>query len=394
MLTNDLLRYEVGEHDITPRYLPRKRADYYLKIAEELIRIFKTHLGKSRHELECALDEYESDRVGYKIIRGLAKILEGFVEFQPADDLDYPEFRRRVFEFAEKFRPVVQEPDVIHQNVRQIVLDKFRVENGSVPPNLYGDLPEQQRLVRMAPTINPEILIRRYNLALAQGILYRCHRMEIKIWDGYKTVFWYLKLAQLMHRIYKNENGYLIIVDGPFSLFKKTQKYGVNLARFLPGLLLAQKWQMHATVNTERGERHFFLNQDCGLTSYYKKENPFDSTVEEAFYKNFRKRKTEWQIEREPEILDLGDTVLIPDFKLIHLDGTEKLLEIVGFWTPEYLEKKLDKLRRTERTDLIVAVNENLNCSRRDFNGTVIFYKTRLKVGEVLKILDEDKAHV
>ena len=87
--------------------------------------------------------------------------------------------------------------------------------------------------------------------------------------------------------------------------------------------------------------------------------------------------------------MDLGDTVLIPDFKFIHSDGGTVLMEIVGFWTPEYLKKKLEKLYRVNRKDLIVAVNENLNCSKRDFDGPVIFYKTRIKVNEVLKVLSE-----
>ncbi len=237
--------------------------------------------------------------------------------------------------------------------------------------------------------ITPTELLRRYNLALAQGLLYRCFRMQVWVGDHYKTVFHYLKLAQLMHRIRKTRDGYHIVVDGPFSMFRRTQKYGVNLARFLPGLLLAERWRMSAEIRTEQGVRHFNLDQNCGLHSHYRKEHPFDSSVEEAFYNVFRRRKTEWEIERESEIVDLGDTVLIPDFRLRHPDGRSFLLEIVGFWTPEYLEKKLDKLRRAGRKDLIVAVNETLNCSKEDFRGPVLFFKTRVKVGEVLKLIEE-----
>ncbi|MFQ5650318.1 MAG: DUF790 family protein [bacterium] len=391
MLTSDLLRFQVSETAITPRYLKRRHAAYYLQIATDLIEIFKTHTGKSRRDLETALNDYESDLVGYKIIRGLAKVLDGFAEYDSPDALDYAQIRRQLFEFAETYRPIVRQADLVHQQVVSGVLARFEQEHGPLPQDLYGDLPDQQILRRVDGRLTPESLLRRYNLALAQGILYRCHRMEIKIWDGYKTVFRYLKLARLMHKIRRLPDHYFVEVDGPFALFRKTQKYGVNLARFLPALLLAKKWQMVAAVNTEHGQRTFDLDQDCGLATHYRDETLFDSAVEEAFYANFVKRKTEWVIERESEIIDLGDTVLIPDFKLVHPDGRQALLEIVGFWTPEYLSKKLDKLKRANRKDLIVAVNANLNCSREAFQGPVIFYKTRLKVKDVLQVLQEQE---
>jgi len=392
MLTSDLLRYDVDEKYITPRYLKRKHAVTYLKIADDLIAIYHAHHMKPRRELDEALSEYESDRVGYKILRGLVKILDGFVQYQPGENVDYPEFRKRLFEFVEAYRPIVRQVDLIHHHFSKDVLREFSSATGLESQNLYGDLPDQQILDKIDIKLTPEDLIKRYNLALAQGILYRCYKMDIRIWDGYKTVFQYLKLAQLMHKTHRVDNAYLVEIDGPFSLFRRTQKYGVNLARFLPGLLLAQKWHMNGFVNTEKGQRCFVLDQNCGLTSHYKKSHPFDSSVEKAFFDNFKKRKTAWDIEREAEILDLGDAVLIPDFKLVHPDGREVLLEIVGFWTPEYLEKKLAKLQRVKRKDLIVAVNENLNCSQKDFSGRpVLFYKTRVKVKDVLEILNRVK---
>lgn len=389
MLTSDLLRYKIEGHRIKPRYLTRKQAGQYLSIADDLIALYNSHVGKRRRDLDNALDEYEAERVDYKIIRGLTKLLDGFAEFEPAEAFDHTEFRLRLFEFAERFRPLVREVDLVHQTTRDDVMQRFSAEYGVRPQDLYGDLPDAQILVDMQRTLTPEELLRRYNLALAQGILYRCHTMQITLHDSYKTVFRYLKLAQLMHKIEKQEVGYRITIDGPLSLFRRTQKYGVNMARFLPGLLLAHKWQMTAAVRTETGEKYFSLDQNCGLVSTYKAGHVFDSAVEEALYKQFTKRDTEWRIEREGEVVDFGDTVLIPDFKFVHADGRQALLEIVGFWTPEYLESKLGKLRRANREDLLIAVNENLNCSKQAFTGPVLFYKTRVKVRDVLNLLEE-----
>ena len=314
LLTNDLLRYSTDAETIKPRYLKRKYAPYYLNIAQDLINIYEAYVGKTRGELEQELDRYENTSVNYKIQRGLAKILDGFAEFETDRDFDYPRYRRKLFEAVERHRPVVRQPDLVHASTKEKVLEKIRGDIGALPRFLYGDLPEHSRLEELKRRLSPEDLVKRYNLALAQGVLYRCVYMEFTLRDSFKTVFQYLKLAQLMHRITKEREAYRIEVDGPFSLFRRTQKYGVNLARFLPGLLLAENWRMAAHINTPDGLRFFSLNHDCGLTSHYRQGNPFDSALEEAFYSGFKKRQTEWEIQRETEVLDLGDSVFIPDF--------------------------------------------------------------------------------
>ena len=391
MLTADLLRYKVDGEAVQPRYLTRKQAGYYLQVAAELIALVRSHIGKPRAELESALRKMEGARVGYKILRGLARLLLDQVEFAPESKRDLPALRLQLFEFAEQFRPIVMNRDLLRQTSRDTVLQAFQAQAGPLPNNLYGDLPESFILKIIKPLPTPEALLRRYNLALAQGLLYHCTRMQIRLWDNFKTVFHYLKLAGLMHHITPEGDAYRLVVDGPVSLFQRTRRYGVNMARFLPGLLLASKWQMQASISMPAGNKWFYLDHRCGLKSHYAEEGPFDSRVEEAFYQQFCKRKTEWQIEREGELIDLGDTVLIPDFRFVHPDGRCALLEIVGFWTPAYLQKKIDKLNRAQRQDLLIAVNETLNCTRDTFRGPLIFYKTRVKVGEVLQWLEGQK---
>ena len=47
-----------------------------------------------------------------------------------------------------------------------------------------------------------------------------------------------------------------------------------------------------------------------------------------------------WQLIREGEILHEGQKTFVPDFTFRHEDGTQVFLEIVGFWTPEYLARQ------------------------------------------------------
>jgi predicted nuclease of restriction endonuclease-like RecB superfamily len=54
-----------------------------------------------------------------------------------------------------------------------------------------------------------------------------------------------------------------------------------------------------------------------------------------------------WTWEHESELLYIGQSVLTPDFALRHhLNGTVIHVEVVGFWTPEYLADKRLRLQR------------------------------------------------
>ncbi len=69
------------------------------------------------------------------------------------------------------------------------------------------------------------------------------------------------------------------------------------------------------------------------------------------------------------------------------------LLEIVGYWRPEYLRKKFAQVRRANRDDLILAISQRLNLERagvklNDLPGRVVWFKERLIPKSVLEVLE------
>ena len=95
---------------------------------------------------------------------------------------------------------------------------------------------------------------------------------------------------------------------------------------------------------------------------------------------------------REDDVIDLGAEVLLPDFALEHPDGSRAILEIVGFWTPEYLEEKLDKIRQADVENLVLAVFENLDCMSEDIDlaaDRVLWFKIGIHVYDVVDLAEE-----
>lgn len=92
-------------------------------------------------------------------------------------------------------------------------------------------------------------------------------------------------------------------------------------------------------------------------------------------------------ISTEDGVLNLGAKVMIPGFTLKHPDGRQAILEIVGFWTPEYLDKKLEKIQNADLDHLLVAVSERLECSADDFEGAsnrILWFKSGIHVYDIV----------
>lgn len=393
MLTKDLLRYRIDDGRIGPAFLAPDSPRYGLAVVG-LWRIICSHLGKTRGELDSALEKFSAGRTDYRAIRGLAKILLNRAEF--VSDADHAkDLRDSVFLEAARYWPITRNRTLPQDVTRQDILEKVAAEVGRPPSELeeglYDDLPERQRLLRIDTTGNPEETIARYNLELARGLLYDAERVVIEIEDSYQDVVRYIKLCRLMHDLSRAEHGYRIELDGPLSLLRGTRRYGLKMAVFLPALALCQKWRMEAVI-VKAGERLIFtLDDRSGLISHFRRFPLFDSKLESDFAANFekafRRGLNEWTLSRADAILPAGgNNVMIPDFTLRHRSGKEVYLEIVGFWTPEYLRRKILKARAAELPNLLLAVSKRLALSEafgEDLN--VLWFAGKLSTAEVIE---------
>ncbi len=402
MLKSELIlpRLKKRRHNVEPLALP---ADYhYLKIANDLIQLMKSYVSQSRRELDDALRAYEGDSLDYRIIRGLANVLLSRCIFSNEPLVNPIELRTTLF----KQGPVMVKNDLLTGKTRpQVIAEtapKFNLTLAQVEQNLFADLMEERILLGVGEIFTPVDLIARYNLEVARGLLYWAREVDITIHDGYKDIFKYIKLFKLMHTIYPiPKSGYKITLHGAISPFvKSTIRYGLQFAKFLPALLLCKTWQMDAEVQLPETNRplHYFLDDKTTLHSHFKASGQFDSKLEADFATEFEAKygdtKRKWQLAREDEIIVIGDTVMIPDFSLTHRkDGRRALIEIIGFWHPQYLQRKLRKVRQAGRTDLILLVYESANVAEGVFEkvaaGEVLSFKKKPVLKEVLATVEK-----
>ncbi len=413
MLTSDLvLARREGDRVVPFRLDPEDAA--HLRLAEALIELFNRHVGQRREVLDAALADFIGVSPAFRIPRGLVKLLaDERAEFAPPPTpLPAFELRRRVFLAAAEQYPLSLTPSMltpvtaldIHAEVALRLSAELgrEVQAEEVAAGLFADRRDQQRLLSFdAPT--PRWLLDRYNLAQAQGILYRCIRMQLvaerNIPARYQQLFRLIKFHRLIHQITGDpEQGYEIELDGPASVLQCTTRYGVDMAVFLPALLWCTKWRMKAELQEADGRTRWLVldSATTTLVSHYKDQPLYDSALERTFAERFERLESQWRLERETEIIHLGQMVLIPDFRFRHReDGRTALLEIVGYWRPDYLRRKFAKLAAAGRSDLVVALNAELHVGSRErerletLPGPVVFFKQALDPKAVLAALEQ-----
>jgi predicted nuclease of restriction endonuclease-like RecB superfamily len=393
MLTRELLRYRITGEEITPIYLTPTGGRKYLRFATAIVDSYRAGVGTRLSEIHARLAPLTMTPADLTVLRGLVKVAEESARIAAPAEIDAGALRRAVFLLAAEHGAGVRrdDPDFLaaaHAPLAAIA-ETFGITTDEVFSLLFADLKERRILRTFDETLTPAGLLARYNTALAQAMLYRATRLVVDLADSYKTVFKYIKLAGLMHTVRAHESGYRIWLDGPLSLFAQVERYGVAMARLLPAILLCHRWRLIALVRVGDTEKRFTLSPRDGLTSHYPAEAVFDSALEAAFFRRFTRRAHKgWTITREGAILDLRDTVLIPDFTFTHADGRIAHLEIVGFWTPEYLRRKISKLRRLDAANVIVAIPARRDCPLDDLTGPVIRFKTRVLLKDLLPALE------
>lgn len=404
MLPTDLLIHRQNGEEIIPKRL--KLDKMTLELAVELIDCFREAVGKTQGVLERQLLELEGDTTDYKVKRGLAYILKSsFCTFEVVSPLEPQMLRERVFALAAKSVSSPQSTQATLSQIADELSHEFEREvlPQQVHDGLYADLNENKILIAFdAPT--PEDLLHRYNLSQVQGVFYRASQLSLNahrnVPGEYKLLFRYLKLFQLMAYIEGDaDHGFTITIDGPTSLFNPSTRYGLAIAKMIPALLHVTRWSLSSILqtrdfytNTWKTGR-FTLNSECGLVSHYPPGKPYDSMLEASFADKWDSLKSDWVLEREVDLVPIPGSVMIPDFRLVHPDGRTFLLEIVGYWRPEYLQKKFSQVRRAERDDLILAISERLNLEKagvklNDVPARIIWFKDKLLPKAVLAALE------
>lgn len=388
MLPVELLRFKVKKGRIYLKFAALDREN--LEIAQNLIEVYAAQVNKKKGELLELLMEFEK-YYDYRFIRGLSALLERRCSFEISSSIDPLIARREVFEEANKFAPVTEQWK--RDRALQLAASKLNITKDELEKSLFADL-DEELILKSFTQPAPVELLKWYNLSLVQTLLLKAASLEFEVSYNYGLIIRKLKNLGLMYFAEKRNDRLWITVEGALALFKLTERYGTSLARLIPVILGAGEWRVRASIVIRHGEvpkiYEFQLDHSSkDLLAHFEfgERDVFDSAVERNFAHRFNALKTGWTLKREPEPLISGTSIFIPDFSL-EKNGMQLYLEIIGFYTEEYLKRKLQKLKQLKNGNFIICVDKNLACSNlEEIPGKLIFFEKEIPLKPVLDFL-------
>jgi predicted nuclease of restriction endonuclease-like RecB superfamily len=389
LLPNALLSVWKRKGEIQPRYAKPSSSNY--ETANILIEAYKMQVGEKKKTLKSLVTELEDKGYEYRFVRALSLLLDRKSTFVCQCKVDSVDLRRKIFQATEQFG--LPTTSKTRQILIESVASKMSLTVEDVEKYIYSDLDDELVLEKfLAPSASE--LLAEYNLSLTQTLLFNATELSFTSSGNWQYLFHAIKKFGLIYEVYQ-DNGLWVKIDGPASLFKLTQRYGVGIAKLLPIIVSNSEWTIKAKVLWR------FTNEICDfklesqkhatlLKKPYSPIPTYDSSIEEDFASHFQALTSGWMLKREPEPVSAGKQVIIPDFSL-EKANIKIYLEIVGFWTEEYLLRKIEKLKQVE-VKMLLLVNEALTCEKLSAlekrpQLDLIYYRDKISLPPILRYL-------
>ena len=361
MLPKPLLQSRREGTTITPAWLLPEHDEWLETLIESLV----SCEGLSSAGADACVDQLafgaRSRGIASATVAGVWHVLRTFSRTEVDARVDPKELRAELFALA---AATSVDEAIQHACV------KHDVASDSIRRWLYADVPSA-RVVRVEELPSPNQLRDAYNMTLAQGLLATCRSVTISA-DEVRAVVRAAKLRGLLVTV--DAQGPKVHASGPLSLFRQTRKYAHALASFLPALVTGARFSLEG----EAEEGNLRIDDASPLPRAWPEPVSADGVFERALAKALARSDSEWTLRREPLVIESCGELFFPDF-VLERGADRVVVEIVGFWTPDYLERKAAHLAKAEGTPMIVCLDETLACDpSRVTNADVLRFRRRL----------------
>lgn len=298
------------------------------------------------------------------------------------------------------------------------VASRLGIDPAQVEDAMFADTPGERRLTfpegerdAVAREAIRAVNLERVRRGLRQAVWVTL-RIPARTQGGspYVRLLWGAKRLGLMYDAIDVGDSIVMNIAGPYALFSRTTMYGNRLFEFVRLVLenAGTGWLLKADIlfrerNRPDTLRNVWLDASMGayfVESCHEPLTTLRSGDEEAFQRYFLQCSQLWRLDYEGALVVVGAeqkrTLMVPDFVArCPLTPTEVLVEIVGFWKREYLEKKIQKVRLLGDRHAVLIVNKKLSIAREEIIAQetdlvhVFFYSKREELKQVARLVAE-----
>ena len=395
MLTADLVRARRRGDELKLIALDAAGRAAALELAGALLALAEAHVGKTRGELDEVMDAVIAGAKDRKLAAGLAKLIWDRAELAEAVPIDPEVLRHDVFVRARDAWTQAGEGGPFD---RAAVLAAVAAERGltvdDLERGLYADLREAHVVTALAAITAPR-LVEAYELAQPQAVLLRAVRVVVEVESAipgaYRTLFRKLKFLRLLCTITpRAKNGYRIEIDGPFSLFESSTRYGLALALALPAIRELDRWSLVADLRWGPARTALVCRLD-GRGEPDAEAAPHLADDVRALLDDLGALDTPWQAAPATDLLDLpGHGVCIPDLTFVHAEtGARVHLEVLGYWSRDAVWRRVELVQAGLGHRIVFAVGQHLRVSEAaldaELPGALYVYKRTMSARAIVE---------
>lgn len=364
------------------------------RLAERYLATMRGLVGATREDIGYACAAIPVPANDRRMALGLLKLAQDECAFEGGGAEDAAALRKEVFEHASRARRVLLVGESFD---RDRVLAEVAALRGTtteaVERALYADLRGAEVLVS-ASALSPEALVERWELAQGQAVLLRAVKVSVDIVckepHQYRALFRQLKFHRLLYRIERREEGYRLLLDGPFSLFDSVTKYGLKLALLLGDLRACDRFELEADVRWGKAREPLVFKLEGGASA--RAQLPLEERLPEevaTLLTALRDNARGFRVTVAQTVLDLpGVGLCIPDLEF-RRDGSEPVyLEVLGYWSRDAVFRRIELVQSGLSARVVFAASARLRVSEELLDeaslGALYTYKGTLSPRAVL----------
>jgi len=293
------------------------------------------------------------------------------------------EARQVLFSLAA--RQVRQRTALVDEAAAQLSVDQSALEAA-----LFADLESERRVGELSALLTPAALAQETNLIIVESLLGRARELCIVAPEHTRALMRHARRWGLLCVVETHPNEPpKLHVSGPFSLFRQTRLYGRALGSLVRRALQVSGYCISADCQLSPRGDPVTLSVRAGDPIAPAGELTYSEAPRERWFtRDFLRLTRNWELVREPEPLSAGAHLLFADFELRprRQQGPSWLVEIVGFWTREYLLEKLARLAAAGLANVLVCVDIQRACNDASLpeSPQLIPFRRRLDAAGIL----------
>lgn len=258
---------------------------------------------------------------------------------------------------------------------------ELEVTRAAVEKLLWSDLPRERPVELPAGRPSELEVAATANVHLLQRTMMRAQSVQLRIWGDAGLLIHAAAARGLLSTLSCGPRGETMLdIVGPLALFHRTGVYGRALASLVPLLAECERFELGLVARAREG------TYDVEVTSPVLLPAPPARLLAPRrdvlrLSRDVARTARDAVVTPRPPPIAAGPSLVCPDLIVEH-DGRRTYVELVGFWTTEFLARKHALYRDAGIERVVLVVDEARGCTKDQLPATlpVVGYDRRPSV--------------